>query len=230
MAKSVREPKGENAIVANDDNENDEEYLIDRVSERLSDTKPNFYVPPYLLSFSDDFLRFEDCTADGSITIESVKEGALRICEKLIKAGIDGDSAINMPVPDTVTAFCQEVHPSADLGKLLHQNDSVMKVPYLLSTFGWEPCVDESTAGKWGVIVKCKICQAKAFLSVSLSKDEEQIPKKRQRVSHNVATLKLLESHRIYCPCVGGFSFGPGLKPDLPGWKVVVLNLLKSVT
>jgi len=208
--------------------ENNSEYLMNRVSEVLSDSKTNFYVPPYFLSLSDEFLRFEDCTGDGSITRDRVKEGALQIRDKL-RARLDGGSKIDVKVPDAVTIFCRKVLPDADIDNLLYQKENMMKVPYLLSTFGWAPC-EGSVGEKAGVIVKCRICQAKIWLASSLSTDEETFRKRRRIDTKGDATLKLIDSHRVYCPYVSGFSFGPGRQSDLPGWKVVVSNLLRSTT
>ena len=56
--------------------ENNSEYLMNRVSV-LSDSKTHFYFPPYFLSLTDDCLRFDNCTGDGTITRDRVKEGAL---------------------------------------------------------------------------------------------------------------------------------------------------------
>ena len=71
---------------------------MNRVSV-LSDSKTHFYVPPYFLSVTYDCLRFEDCTGDGSITRDRVKEGALQIRDKLWTR-VDGGSNIDVKVPD----------------------------------------------------------------------------------------------------------------------------------
>lgn len=202
--------------------ENNSQYLMNKVSEVLNDTKTDFYVPPYFLSLSDEFLRFEDCTSDGSITREWVKEDALKIHGKLQAMG---DFQVDVTIPDAVTKFCSEVLPDADVGNTLYHKDSSMKVPYLLSIFGWSICNDESVAGENDVIVKCSMCQARTLLASSTPTGEEASRKRRRVDTRDDAHLKLIDSHRIYCPYVSGFS-----SADLPGWKVVVSNLLKSAT
>mmetsp|Transcript_24935 Transcript_24935/g.53777 ORF Transcript_24935/g.53777 Transcript_24935/m.53777 type:complete len:389 (+) Transcript_24935:59-1225(+) len=208
--------------------ENNPEQLMNKVSEVLSDSKTNFYVPPYFLSLSDEFLRFEDCTIDGSITRERAKEGALQIRDKL-QARNSGESEVEVVVPDAVTNFFREMHPDADLEDVIYQKESTLKAPYLLSTFGWSIC-DES-AGENTMTVKCNMCQARTWLASSPSTDEEPSSRKRRRINtRDDANLKLIDSHRVYCPYVSGFSFGPGQQSELPGWKLVVSNLLKPAT
>ena len=206
--------------------DNHSESLMNKVSNALSDSKNDFYVPPYLLSFSDKFLRFEDRTSNGSITNDCVKEGALQIREKL-KARIDEDSEISVTVPRCVTDFCDEVDPDADVDKALYLKNSTMKVPYLLSVFGWSLC-NESVGDKSSVIVECSICQAKACMAISWCTDERSARKRPRIDTRGDANIKLIGSHRVYCPYVSGFSFGPRKQSDLPGWKLVISNLLKS--
>ncbi|KAL7542843.1 hypothetical protein ACHAXR_012941 [Thalassiosira sp. AJA248-18] len=199
--------------------ENNPENLMNKVSAIFS--KSNFYVPPYLLSLSEDFLRFEDCTEDGSNTRDLVKEGTLQIRDQQ-HSRTDGDSTIDVTIPDVVTKFCCEVLPDADVDEVLHLKDTAMKVPYLLSVFGWSLC-DESVGETTSVVVKCNLCQARSWLTPSPETDEESSRKRRRIDTRGDANLKLIESHRIYCPYVSGFN-----SADLAGWKVVVSNLLKS--
>mmetsp|Transcript_11463 Transcript_11463/g.24821 ORF Transcript_11463/g.24821 Transcript_11463/m.24821 type:complete len:399 (-) Transcript_11463:359-1555(-) len=214
--------------VENTKRENNSEYLINKVSEALSDRKTDYYVPPYFLSLSDEFSCFEDCTGDGSITSDHIKQSAIQLRDQLL-ATFDGDSKIDIVVPDAVKNFCHKVLPDADIDDLLHQKDNTMKVPYLLSTFGWTLC-EESLRGNTGVIMKCNVCLAKTWLELSSVTDEGTSRKRRRVDPLSDANLKLIESHRAYCPFVSGFCFGSRQQPGLPGWKVVVSNLLKSAT
>ena len=198
--------------------------------------KTKFYVPPYLLPLSEVFLRFEDYTTDGSITKDLVREGALEILDKLsARRRMDGEeenldktttaSSVDLMIPDVVSKFCHEVAPDVDVDKVLYDKDDPMKVASLLSIFGWGLC-DESMGIQSSMVAKCPICQARAWLSpptqLSSVDGEESAKKKRRIDSRSEATLKLLDSHRMYCPYVSGF--GPA---DLPGWKVVVSCLMK---
>lgn len=203
--------------------ESNSESLMNTVSEVLNDTKTDFYVPPYFLSLSDEFLRFEDCTSDGSITRDLVKEDALKIHDKLQARG---DLQVDIAIPDAVKKFCSEVLPDADVGNVLYLKDSTMKIPSLLSVFGWSLCNDEILGvGENDVIAKCSMCQTRTLLASSTPTGEDASRKRRRVDNRGDAYLKLIESHRIYCPHVSGFS-----SADLPGWKVVVSNLLKSAT
>mmetsp|Transcript_27054 Transcript_27054/g.58204 ORF Transcript_27054/g.58204 Transcript_27054/m.58204 type:complete len:204 (+) Transcript_27054:317-928(+) len=201
---------------------------MNKVREALGDSKTDYYVPPYLLSLSDEFLRFEDCTGDGSITADLVKEDAMKIRDKL-RGSIVGDSKIDVMVPGAVTNFCSDFLTGIDVDDLLHQKDTEMKTPYLLSTFGWS-LSEESVGEKTGVIVKCNICQAKTWLTFtsSTSTDEGTLRKRRRKDNLGDAHLKLIGSHRVYCPYVSGFAYGPRQQSVLSGWKMVLSDMSKS--
>ena len=215
---------------------------LNKVSEvLLGNSKTNFFVPPYLLPLSNDLLRFEDCTEDGSITRDSIKEVALKIHNKLqaMNIGIPPHDREFM-LPEIVTKYCHEKYPGIDLDNVLCQKDITMKTPYLLSTFGWSICDndDEPEAehnNKDAVVVKCNICQARAtcFIQPTETEPEEngEGSRKRRRTDsiQDGIKLKLLDSHRGYCPYVSGFSYTPGQQSE-KGWKVVVSCLNKQYT
>lgn len=222
------EQLAENDVVTEDDHE--PERLMSKVGDiafALSGSKGSFYVPPYLLALSDEFLRFEDCT-DGVMTIDCVKEDAQRIHDQL-QAGCRGDLKAQVTIPDEVMDFCREVRPDVNVEDALCQSDRGMQQQYLLSTFGWSIC-DESADEEGtdvGVVVKCSMCQARSLLRTSPSTESESPSRKKRRVDHG-PSLGLIDSHRVYCPYVSGFSFGPGHQSNLPGWKVVVTKLLRA--
>lgn len=217
--------KSKNADHVRMEKENNAECLMSRVSQDLNDSKSAFYVPPYLLSLSDDFLRFEDCSVDGSITGDRVLEGALQIRNKLQARNV-GD--LNVIVPDAVPNFVHELFPDANFDDVFNQKDNTLKTPYLLAAFGWSIC-DESVGENIDVSVRCSICQARTWMAQCSLSNEGPSSRKRRRVdTQDDANLKLIDSHRVYCPYVSGFSFGPRQQSDLPGWKVVVSNLLKT--
>ena len=231
------------AIATNFENNPTNNTMKNNGSDALGDTSKNntFYVPPYLLSLSDEYLRFEDCSTDGSITRDRVSEGALQICDKLQAMSENNIGYFNdiddVTIPEVVTKFCHEKHPNVDLAGILCQKDSIMKVmPYLLSTFGWSVCEepeDDEEETNSVMVVKCNMCQARAICmtgqpSVSNEEDEGRSRKKRRRITQEAANLKLIDSHRTYCPYVSGFSNGYGKHSELPGWKVVISKLLDS--
>lgn len=199
--------------------------LASKVSDALEDSDVNFYVPPYFLAISDEFLRFEDRTADGSFTHDIVEEGAARIRDKLRPMDI-GDSQVNVMVPDAVKDFCDVLRPGVDLYDVFHEDDGGMRASYLLFAFGWSVCEESVAGGGAGVIMKCTMCQARSWLQLSCPKGEKA-PAKKRRIDVNI---RLIDSHRVYCPYVSGFSFHPGRESSVPGWKVVVSNLLKKAT
>ena len=206
--------------------EGDPEILVSEVSDALGGSKANFYVPPYFLAISDEFLRFEDRTANGSFTRDLVGEGAARIRDELKSMDI-GDSQVDVTVPDAVKDFCDFLQPGVDLDGGFYEEGGGMRTSYLLSAFGWSVCGEETVAGGTaGVVLKCTMCQARSWLQPSLT-TEEKLPAKKHRVN---TRIMLVDSHRVYCPYVSGFSFQPGRQSYLPGWKVVVSNLLKKAT
>jgi len=188
----------------------------------------NFYVPPYFLAISDEFLRFEDRTADGSITRDLVGEGAARIRDELQSMDIGDSQVVDVTVPDAVKDYCDILQPGVDLDCFFYEvGGGGMRTSHLLSAFGWSVC-EESVAGGTGVVLKCTMCQARSWLQLSRSITGEKTPVKKKRRMD--ASIMLVDSHRVYCPYVSGFSFQPGRQSNLPGWKVVVSNLLKKVT
>ena len=201
----------------------------------------NFYVPPYFLAISDEFLRFEDRTSDGSITRDLVDAGAARIRDELQSMDIIGESQVDdVTVPDAVKEFCDFLHQpgggGVDLqhGVLYDEVDrsgGMTRTSYLLSAFGWSVCGEETVAGGTaGVVLKCTMCQARSLLRPSRSSTGEKTPAKKKRRIDDASSITLVDSHRVYCPYVSGFSFRPGRRSHLPGWKVVVTNLLKKAS
>ena len=184
-----------------------------------------FYVPPYLLSFLEDLLRFEDGTSDGRLTRRRVRDGALRTRETL-RARTCGKTTFDFTMPAEVTGFCRAVHPGVNMETLLGQDDDTLAASYLLSAFGWTPGA-EMTEKRAGAMVRCDICHATAWLSPSVATEKVAARKRRRLESPCGAPLQLLDSHRPYCPYVAGFARGPGDASEA-GWKVVVSNLLKS--
>ena len=220
---------------------NDASNRLNKVSEALlGNSKTNFYVPPYLLPLSNDLLRFEDCTEDGSITRDNIKEGALKIHDKLQAMDIGGSSKLReLMVPEIVTKYCNEKFPGIDLDDVLCQKNITMKTPYLLSTFGWSICDNDDEPetlderkNKDAVVVKCNICQARATLLMQSTEaeheDDGEGSRKRCRIDsiQDGIKLKLLDSHRGHCPYVAGFSYGCGQQSE-EGWKVVLSCLEK---
>ena len=230
------------AIKTNFENNPTNNTMKNKVSDALGNSSKNntFYVHPYLLSLSDEYLRFEDCSTDGSITRYRVNEGALQIRDKLQAMendiGKNFNDIVEVTMPEVVAKYCHEKHANVDLADVLCQKESIMKVPYLLSTFGWSVCEEpQDEEEKIGMlVVKCNMCQARAICmtgqpSVSDKEDERCSRKKRRRITHSeAANLKLIDSHRTYCPYVSGFSNGYGNQSHLPGWKVVISKLLDS--
>jgi hypothetical protein len=196
----------------------DPELLARKVSDALGCSDAKIYVPPYLLAISDEFLRFEDRTG-GSYTWECVGEGAAQI------RMIIGNAHIDLMVPDAVTDFCDSIRPGSNLDDVFREVEGGMRASYLLSAFGWSICEESVVEGK-GAIMRCSICQARSWLQLSRSMGVSR-PSKRCRIN---ASIKLIDSHRVYCPYVSGFSFQPGRQSDLPGWKIVLTNLLKRAT
>jgi len=218
---------------------NDASNRLNKVSEALlGNSKTNFYAPPYLLPLSNDLLRFEDCTEDGSITRDNIKEGALKIHDKLQAMNIGGSFKLReLMVPEIVTKYCNEKFPGIVLDDVLYQKDVTMKTPYLLSTFGWSICDNEGEASDEcgsndAVVVKCNICQSRATCLMQPTKtgneEDGEGNRKRRRTDsiQDGIQLKLLDSHRGYCPYIAGFSYGCGQQSE-EGWKVVVSCLEK---
>lgn len=206
--------------------------VSDKGSDVLNDTyTTKFYVPPYFLSISDEFLFFEDCTVDGSITKDRIEQDAMNIRDMVKDGTINVDfSQLKLTVPDVVADYCHEIHPNADLGDVIDKYGKTMKTPYLLATFGWSICTelaDEDNKNNSHAIVKCNMCLARSRMDLSSSRvdDEESSSRKRRRTD---ATFQLIDSHRMYCPFKSGFAYRPGVGSHRPGWKVVVSNLIKK--
>ena len=134
--------------------------------------------------------------------------------------------------------YCNDKFPGIDLDDVLYHKDNAMKTPYLLSTFGWSICdVDDEPEAEYNnkdaVVVKCNICQARAPCLIEHTEtgneDDGEGSRKRRRTEsiQDGITLKLLDSHRGYCPYVAGFSYGCGQQSE-EGWKVVVSCLKKQ--
>jgi hypothetical protein len=203
----------------------DPELLVSKVSDALdgSNASATLYVPPYLLAISDEFLRFEDRT-NGSYTRNCVEKSAAQIRSKLGPMNIE-NSQVDVTLPDVVKDFCEFLRPGSDLNDVFCEVDDGMRASYLLSAFGWSVC-EESIAESKGVIMRCAMCQARSWLQLSRSMGDRR-PSKKRRIDANI---RLIDSHRVYCPYVSGFSVQPGRQSDLPGWKVVLSNLLNKAT
>lgn len=208
--------------------------LADKDSNELNDTNhtvcftnTKLYVPPYFLSISNDFLLFEDCSKDGSITRDHVRECAIKTNDMLQ----DGMIQIECTVPDAVTDYCRSINPSVDFDDVINNEGETMKIPYRLATFGWSICTDvfdDNSNNYSHAIVKCNMCLSRSRLEVSSSRadDEETGSRKRRRMD---AGFHLIDSHRMYCPFKSGFAYRPGAMSQLPGWKVVVSNMVRSL-
>lgn len=173
------------------------------------------YVPPHFLTLSNEFLRFEDYSKDGSITHNLVEEGSSIMLTLFSMLG-----GFRIPLPDALTKYCIKISPAVVVDKLVCSMKSSAR---LLSTFGWH--ADDNTIDDEGCIVQCKICLAQAFLSSIRKHGPPQ--KKQRRDTMEDARINLIDSHRVYCPYVLGFSFGPEHHTVLSGWKVIVSNLVK---
>jgi hypothetical protein len=155
------------------------------------------YVPPFLLSLSDQFLLFEDVSNNGSVTHYRIQQETHTLTKSLPK------STFEVTVPNEMSEYC-EISTSKDC------------IPFLLATFGWHYITNTEC-------VQCPICLSKAIL-----------PNRKRRLNEikvseiEEVKLHLIQSHRVYCPYVGGFSFGPGHVTE-SGWRVIVKNLVRYV-
>ncbi|KAL3789029.1 hypothetical protein HJC23_008176 [Cyclotella cryptica] len=218
--KSQRSGNGQ---VENVESENTQERLLRKTTQSLKES-PQIYVPPYFLSLSNDFLCFEDYSNDGSITRRLVEEGASNNVS-LLCTRFGTEAEFEIKIPDVMTIYLRELLPNVEMD--LESHCDVENAARLLSTFGWNMQKD-SRKDSVGCVVKCHICLAQSWLSCRRKKDEGEGPsKKRRRERMQDATLHLIDSHRLYCPYVGGFSFWIGHQSELPGWKVVVSNLAR---
>lgn len=156
------------------------------------------YVPPYFLSLSTQFLVFEDASKDGSVTFCNIQELATAISEEV-------KSQYDVSISDALADYCQI--PTSLKGA---------QTANLLATFGWH--ISKTNSDDNNTCVQCKICLSRAIL-----------PSRKRRFSEvkvnndmDEVKLHLIQSHRVYCPYVGGFSH-----KGEPGWRVIVKNLVK---
>ena len=209
-----------NSIVSK--NENDPELLARQIRDALvgSGSNDDFYVPPYLLAISDEFLRFEDRTIDGSFTREIVEKGAAQICNDLRMIDVI-KTQLQVSMPGTVKDFATSLRPGIGFDYVL-QN-----APIILSAFGW--LVDEKkTIFECSYLtLKCNLCQSTPMLKLSRRLETEASTKKG-RGSHFAPDFNPIDSHKYYCPYKSGFGFS--CQSEMPGWKVVLSNLMKSTT
>ncbi len=221
-----RKSKTNNAAVISDvekENNNEPAVMMDRVEMALKNSTVDLYVPPYMLPLCNEMKRFEDFTGDGSVTKQSVEEGAIKIQRQ-----IDSKVAVGVEMPDVVSIYCREVlsDPNAEL---FDKSQKSSRNAFLLSSFGWSLCDDDVSSGNMmGVLLQCKMCLSRSILaSVATANTEESPKKKKRRIdTAREAQIKLLESHRVYCPYVSGFARGVSHQ-STPGWKVVLSNLHK---
>lgn len=240
---------------ASSDKENDaSEAVCDRIMQRLSGNETPVYVPPFFLSLSAEYLRFEDFSLDGSVTRRHVREGALQIYDKLQSFWSSNELVPYMAIPEELKELCNAVIHDCDIVSDFDSIGKVKKLCYLLSLFGWS--ISEGvTLGPTEAecIVKCNICQARSVLLAPVTqsseycteielpaqqKDDTQskkrrhsasspVSKKKRLFSLNDASIQLIDSHRVYCPHTSGFAFDATHESEVPGWKVVACNLLK---
>jgi len=156
------------------------------------------YVPPYLLSLSNEFLRFEDASNDGSVTYHKIQEESMNMMKML------PNFQFEVSVPDDLRDYC-EVPASIKWNKFQNAN--------LLTIFGWN--IDGNEC------VQCKICLSRATLK-SRKRRITQIVNESEKETQ----LHLIKSHRVFCPYVSGFSCEPNHKSE-SGWKVIVSNLVR---
>jgi len=196
-----------------------------KTTEALKQSPQFFYVPPYFLSLSNAFLCFEDHSNDGSVTRDLMEKVASEN-SSFLRTRFGNDAEFEIKIPDVVMSYCRELLPNVDMEPT--PDCDVENTARLLSTFGWH-IQQDTPKNSGGCIVKCHICLAQSWLSCRPKDGREAPSKKRRRERMQDATLQLIDSHRVYCPYVGGFSFWTGHRTELPGWKVVVSNLAKFV-
>ena len=220
---------GDTKLADKDSNEsNDTNHIVCSTTNKL-------YVPPYFLSISDEFLLFEDCSADGSITRDRVRvrEDAIKIRDMSQDGMVHVDiSQMELTVPDVVTDYCRAINPNVEFDDVINTGGETMKTHYLLATFGWSICtdvVDDNSDNNSRAIVKCNMCLSRSRLELPSSRadDVEIGSRKRRRMD---ARFHLIDSHRMYCPFKSGFAYRPGATSQLPGWKVVVSNMMKKTS
>ena len=204
------------------ENSNEPKGLMHRVEIALKRSNIDSYVPPYMLPLCNEMNRFEDFTGDGSVTKQSVEEGAIKIQRQ-----IDERGSVKVEIPDAVSTYCREVLSDPNT-ELFHRNDKCSREAFLLSAFGWSSCENNSSGGKMGLMLKCTMCLSKSIIATAAPEEVERPKKKKRRLeSLSEASVKLIDSHRAYCPLVSGFAIGVSGQSSRPGWQVVLSNLIK---
>mmetsp|Transcript_20588 Transcript_20588/g.30899 ORF Transcript_20588/g.30899 Transcript_20588/m.30899 type:complete len:373 (+) Transcript_20588:44-1162(+) len=220
-----RKSKTNNAVIIDveEENSNEPASLMDRVESALKCSTVDLYVPPYMLPLCNEMKRFEDFTGDGSVTKQSVEEGAIKIQRQ-----IDAKGAVGVEMPDVVSTYCREVLSDPNT-ELFDKSENCSRDAYMLSAFGWSLCDEDGSAGDvMGAVMKCNLCLSKSVLASAAPTMNAESPKKKKRRIDTLkeANIKVLESHRAYCPNVSGFARGVS-DQSKPGWKVVLSNLRK---
>jgi hypothetical protein len=217
-----RKTNNSSAIVSHSDEHNishDPASLMDRVEMALKKSTVDLFVPPYMLPLCNEMKIFEDYAGDGSVTKQSVEGDAVKIQSQIDARG----SVIGVEIPSAVTTYCREVLSDPDVD-MFDKSQKTSRDAYLLSAFGWSICDENNGAegnNRMGILLKCKMCLARSILAAT-TVDGESPKKKRRRVDS--ANVKLLDSHRVYCPFLSGFASGDGHQSE-PGWKVVLSKL-----
>eukprot|EP00956_Cyclotella_meneghiniana_P045306 scaffold362555_cov113-Cyclotella_meneghiniana.AAC.2 len=159
-------------------------------------------VPPYFLSLSKQFLVFEDASKDGSVTFYNIQELASIITKEI-------NSQYDVSIPDALRDYCE-----------FPTSWKCTQTANLLATFGWH--ISQTSSSENDTCVQCTICLSRAILA-SRKRRFSQV-----KVNNDMDEVKLhlIHSHRVYCPYVGGFSFGTNHNSE-PGWRVILKNLVK---
>jgi hypothetical protein len=222
-----RNSKSNNAVISDvkEKISNEPAVMMDRVEMALKRSTVDLYAPPYMLPLCNEMKRFDDFTGDGSVTKNSVEEDAVKIQRQ-----IDARGAVGVQMPEVVSIYCREVLSDPNAA-LFDRSEKASRDAILLSSFGWSLCDDnDSSENIMGVLLRCNMCLSRSILACAATMNEEESPKKKKRRIDMVgeANIKLLESHRAYCPYVSGFASGVS-RQSKPGWKVVLSNLHKEV-
>ena len=191
--------------------------------DKLTALMNDLYVPPFMLPLCNEMKRFEDFTGDGTVTKQSVEESAIKIQRQ-----INANGAVGVEMPEEVSTYCREVLSDPNT-ELFDKSENCSRDAFLLSAFGWSLCDEDDIAGNvMGVMLKCNVCLSKSILASTAPVAAESPKKKRRRIDETLreANIKLLDSHRAYCPNASGFARGASDRSE-PGWKVVLSNLKK---
>mmetsp|Transcript_3579 Transcript_3579/g.5930 ORF Transcript_3579/g.5930 Transcript_3579/m.5930 type:complete len:369 (+) Transcript_3579:70-1176(+) len=196
--------------------------LVNRVEMALERSTLDSYVPPYMLPLCNEMKRFEDFTGDGSVTKQSVEESAIKIQRQ-----INAKGAVAVEIPEEVSTYCREILSDPNT-ELFDMSENCSRDAYLLSAFGWSLSDEYDIAGNMmGVMLRCNICLSKSIVaSAAVTADSPR--KKKGRIDDTLreANIKLLDSHRAYCPISSGFARDASDRSE-PGWKAVLSNLKK---